>query len=230
VPDANAVSAAEHTMALLLSQARRIPEADRALREGRWDREGLSGVEVFGKTLGVVGLGRIGTMVAERAAAFGMRLLAFDPHVDADHARSTGVELRPSLDDLLARSDFLTVHVPGGAATVGMIGSAALRAAKPGIRIVNTSRGAVVDEAALVEAILEGRVAGAALDVFAVEPVVESVLFSLPQVVVTPHIGGSTAESRERVGLAVAEAVLGVLRGAPPVGGPGGGAGPPASG
>jgi D-3-phosphoglycerate dehydrogenase len=213
-PQAGAVSAAEHTLALLLSQARRIPEADRALRSGSWDRDGFGGVELHGKTLGIVGLGRIGTLVARRAAAFGMRLLAYDPYAGADHARGLGVEPRASLTGLLAEADFLTVHVPLTRETAGLIGREALAAAKPGIRIVNTSRGGVVDEQDLAEAIAAGTVAGAALDVFADEPVIDSPLFALPEVVVTPHLAASTGEAQGKAGIAVAEAVLEALQGA----------------
>jgi len=213
-PQANAVSAAEHTMALMLSQARRIPEADRALRGGTWDRERYRGVELYGKTLGVVGLGRIGSLVAQRGAAFGMKVLAYDPYVGADRARRIGVEQREHLNDLLADADFVTVHLPRTRETEGLIGADAFAAAKPGIRIVNTARGGVVDEAALAEAIESGKVAGAALDVFAVEPMTESPLFNLPGVVVTPHLGASTIEAQGKAGLSVAEAVVEALNGA----------------
>ncbi|MCJ7726911.1 MAG: NAD(P)-binding domain-containing protein, partial [Acidimicrobiia bacterium] len=213
-PQANAISAAEHTMALLLSQARRIPEADRALRGGSWERERFRGVELYGKTLGIVGLGRIGTLVAQRAAAFGMTVLAYDPYVGADRTRRLGVEPRERLLDLMAEADFVTVHLPRTRETEGLIGAEALAAAKPGIRIVNTSRGGVVDEAALAAAITAGTVAGAALDVFSTEPMTESPLFEMSEVVVTPHLGASTVEAQDKAGVSVAEAVVAALKGA----------------
>jgi len=212
-PTANAVSAAEHTMALLLSQARRVPEADRTLREGTWERGRLQGVELHGKTLGIVGLGRIGTLVAQRAAAFGMRVVAYDPYVGAERARRVGVEVAESLQALLAGADVVSIHLPRTRETEGLIGAEALAAAKPGIRIVNTSRGGVVDEEALAEAIRSGRVAGAALDVFASEPLTHSPLFDLPEVVVTPHLGAATVEAQDKAGTDVADAVLAALRG-----------------
>jgi D-3-phosphoglycerate dehydrogenase len=212
-PTANAVSAAEHTMALLLGQARRVPEADRTLRSGVWERSGFQGVELHGKTLGIVGLGRIGTLVAQRAAAFGMDILVYDPFVGADRARRIGARPCETLVSLLEASDFVTIHLPLTRETEGLIGSGELAAAKPGIRIVNTSRGGIIDEAALVDAIRAGRVAGAALDVFAAEPVTDSPLFDLPNVVVTPHLGAATIEAQDKAGVDVASAVVSVLRG-----------------
>lgn len=212
-PHANVISAAEHTMALLLSLARRIPEADKALRSGSWQRERFQGVELHGKTLGIIGMGRIGTLVAQRAAAFGMRMVAFDPYVDADRIRRLGVAPVEHLVDLMAQSDFVTIHLPRTRETQGLIGAEALAAAKSGVRLVNTSRGGVVDEAALADAITAGTVAGAALDVFATEPTTQSRLFEMPEVVVTPHLGASTVEAQDRAGLEVAEAVVAALRG-----------------
>ena len=212
-PNANALSAAEHTMALLLALARRVPEGDRSVRSGGWERKRLSGVELAGKTLGIVGLGRIGCLVAERARAFGMRLAAYDPFVSGGLAAAAGVELTSSLEELMGRSDFLSVHVPLTAETRGLIGAGALEAARPGLRLVNTARGGVVDEEALAAALLSGRVAGAALDVFSVEPPTGSPLLTLPQVVVTPHLGASTAEAQARAGIEVAAAVAAALRG-----------------
>ncbi|GIU92029.1 MAG: D-3-phosphoglycerate dehydrogenase [Acidimicrobiia bacterium] len=211
-PHANTISAAEHTMALLLAQARNIARADQTLRSGVWDRSRFQGVELHGKTLGVVGLGKIGTLVAQRASAFGMRLLAYDPFVSEERARRLGVEL-VDFDRLLAESDFITVHLPKTKDTAGLIGKEALEKVKPGVRIVNTSRGGIVDEEALAEAIRQGRVAGAALDVFEHEPLTDSPLFELPQVVVTPHLGASTAEAQDKAGVDVARAVAAALRG-----------------
>jgi D-3-phosphoglycerate dehydrogenase len=209
-PDASTISAAEHTMALLLAQARRIPEADASLRAGRWERKELSGVELYGKTLGIVGLGRIGAQVAKRAAAFGMRIIAFDPIVGADQAEALGAQLA-SLDDVLAEADFLTIHAPRNAETEGLIDAEALARMKPTARLVNVARGGIVDEVALAAAIANGTIAGAALDVFAVEPTTESPLFEFPQVVVTPHLGASTHEAQHRAGASVVDAVVAAL-------------------
>jgi D-3-phosphoglycerate dehydrogenase / 2-oxoglutarate reductase len=205
-PQSNVLSAAEHTMALLLAQARNIPQAHRALSEGRWERTKWEGVELADKTLGIVGLGRIGKLVAQRALAFGMRLVAYDPFVSAERARQLSVALLP-LERLVQVADFVTLHVAKTPETAGMIGKDLLALAKPGIRIVNVARGGIVDEAALAEAIRTGRVAGAALDVFAAEPTTESPLFGLPQVVVTPHLGASTREAQDKAGDTIAEQV-----------------------
>lgn len=209
-PDASTISAAEHTMALLLAQARRIPEADASLRAGRWERKELSGVELYGKTLGIVGLGRIGAQVAKRAAAFGMRIIAVDPIVGDDQAEALGAQLA-SLDDVLAEADFLTIHAPRSAETEGLIDAEALARMKPTARLVNVARGGIVDEVALAAAIADGTIAGAALDVFAVEPTTESPLFEFPQVVVTPHLGASTHEAQHRAGASVVDAVVAAL-------------------
>ncbi len=211
-PQANAISAAEHALALLLSQARHIPQADARTRSGVWDRKSFQGVELHGKTLGVIGLGRIGSLVSDRASAFGMKVLAHDPFVGADRARRHLVEL-VSLEELLTRSDFITIHLPLTAETDGLLGKDNLARCKPGVRIVNTSRGGIVDEQALAEAVRAGIVAGAALDVFAHEPLIESPLFELRQIVLTPHLGASTVEAQDKAGVQVAEAVAAALRG-----------------
>ncbi len=211
-PHANTISAAEHTMALLLSQARHVPAAHSTLVGGNWDRKSFQGVELHGKTLGVVGLGKIGTLVAQRCLAFGMRLLAYDPFVSGERARRIGVEL-VDLDEVLAAADFITVHLPKTKETAGLLGADALSKCKVGVRIVNTSRGGIIDEAALAAAITAGRVGGAALDVFETEPMTESPLFGLPQVVVTPHLGASTAEAQDKAGTDVADAVAAALGG-----------------
>lgn len=211
-PQSNILSAAEHTMALLLAQARNVPQSHAALVAGRWERARWEGVELHGKTLGVIGLGRVGALVAQRAAAFGMRLVAFDPYVSAERAHQLGAELR-SLDDVVAEADFLTIHLPKTAETEGLIGSARLARVKPGVRIVNAARGGIIDEAALATAIAEGRVAGAALDVFEREPCTESPLFALPSVVVTPHLGASTKEAQDKAGMTIAEQVEMALAG-----------------
>jgi D-3-phosphoglycerate dehydrogenase / 2-oxoglutarate reductase len=212
-PQSNVLSAAEHTIALLLAQARNIPQADRDLRNGAWNRSKWEGVELHDKTLGIVGLGRVGVLVAQRAHAFGMQLAAYDPYVSADRARQLGVQLEPSLEELVRRADFLTIHLPKTPDTAGLISAELLRHAKPTLRIVNTARGGIVDEAALADAVREGRIAGAALDVFAAEPTTESPLFSLDTVVVTPHLGASTAEAQDKAGQTIAEQVVLALKG-----------------
>ncbi len=212
-PQSNVLSAAEHTIALLLALARNVPQADAALRAGRWERERFQGVELHGKTLGVVGLGRVGTMVAQRALAFGMRIVAFDPYVSRDRARQLGLELVPDLAALLVQADFVTVHLPRTPETEGLIGERELALMKEGSRIVNTARGGIVDEAALVRAVDRGTVAGAALDVFDDEPVTDHPLFGLDNVVVTPHLGAATREAQDKAGVAIAEMVRLALRG-----------------
>ena len=205
-PQSNILSAAEHTLALLLAQARNIPQAHSALVAGRWERSKWEGVELYGKTLGVVGLGRVGALVAQRAAAFGMRLVAYDPYISAERARQLGAELL-ELDEVIAEADFLTIHLPKTPETAGLIGTARLALAKPGLRIVNTARGGIIDEAALASAVAAGTVAGAALDVFDTEPCTSSPLFELDSVVVTPHLGASTREAQDKAGLTIAEQV-----------------------
>jgi D-3-phosphoglycerate dehydrogenase len=205
-PQSNILSAAEHTMALLLAQARNVPQAHAALVQGRWERSKWNGVELADKTLGIVGLGRIGKLVAQRALAFGMKLVAYDPFVSADRARQLSVEML-DLDELMARSDFITIHVNKTPETIGLINAERLAKAKPGLRVINVGRGAIVDEAALADAIRNGNVGGAALDVFAAEPTTESPLFDLPSVVVTPHLGASTVEAQDKAGDTIAEMV-----------------------
>lgn len=211
-PQSNVLSAAEHTMALLLAQARNVPQAHAALAAGRWERSRWEGVELHGKVLGVVGLGRVGALVAQRAAAFGMRLVAYDPYVSSDRARQIGVEMM-SLAEVVAVADFLTIHLPKTPETAGLIGVDVLTRAKPGLRIVNTARGGIVDEKALAAAVSDGRVAGAALDVFEQEPVTSSPLFELDSVVVTPHLGASTREAQDKAGVTIAEQVQLALSG-----------------
>jgi len=211
-PQSNVLSAAEQTMALLLAQARNIPQAHAALVDGRWERSRWTGVELSDKTLGIVGLGRIGKLVAQRASAFGMRLVAFDPFVSAERARQINVEL-VELRELMAVSDFVTIHVAKTPETVGLVDAELLAEAKPGIRIINVARGGIVDEAALAEAIERGHVAGAALDVFSTEPCTDSPLFGLPGVVVTPHLGASTHEAQDKAGDTIADQVALALAG-----------------
>ena len=211
-PESNILSAAELAMALLLAQARNIPQAHSALVAGRWERSRWEGVELHGKTLGVVGLGRIGALVAQRANAFGMRLLAYDPYIAPERAKRMGVEL-VALDELVAGSDFITIHLPKNKETVGLFGKDLLARTKPGVRIVNAARGGIVDEEALAEAIRSGHVGGAALDVFNEEPTTQSPLFELESVVVTPHLGASTGEAQDKAGEQIAEQVLLALAG-----------------
>ncbi len=205
-PLSNIVTAAEHTMALLLAVARNVPQADAALKAGKWQRSKWTGVELHGKTLGLLGLGRIGTLVAQRAYAFGMRLVAWDPWMSADRARKLGVELL-DLDGVFAEADFVTIHLLKTKESIGLVGKDLLAKAKPGLRLVNVARGGIVDEAALADALRSGLVGGAALDVFETEPTTESPLFDLDNVVVTPHVAGSTAEAQDKAGLAIAEQV-----------------------
>ncbi|HEX9467301.1 MAG TPA: phosphoglycerate dehydrogenase [Acidimicrobiia bacterium] len=212
-PQSNVLSAAEHTIALLLAQARNVPQADRDLRSGQWNRTRWEGVELHNKTLGIVGLGRVGVLVAQRAHAFGMQLIAYDPYVSADRARQIGVDLVSTVEELVRRADFLTIHLPKTTDTIGLVSAELLAHAKPTLRIINTARGGIVDEAALADAVREGRIAGVALDVFEVEPTTVSPLFELDSVVVTPHLGASTIEAQDKAGQTIAEQVVLALRG-----------------
>jgi D-3-phosphoglycerate dehydrogenase / 2-oxoglutarate reductase len=211
-PQSNIVSAAEHTMALLLAQARNVPQAHAALTAGRWERTRWEGVELADKTLGIVGLGRIGKLVADRARGFSMRLVAYDPFVSVDRARQMGVELL-SLDQLMAEADFVTVHLPKTKETTGLIGRDLFLKAKPNLRVINVARGGIVDEQALADAISGGVIAGAALDVFATEPTTASPLFGLDSVIVTPHLGASTREAQDKAGDTIADMVKLALAG-----------------
>jgi D-3-phosphoglycerate dehydrogenase / 2-oxoglutarate reductase len=211
-PESNVVSAAEQTMALLLAVARNVPQAHAALLNGRWERSKWSGVELSQKTLGIIGLGRIGGLVAERAAAFGMALIAFDPYIDAARAAAFGAEL-VDLDTLARTSDFITLHLAKTPETLGLVDEDFLAKAKSSLRIVNVSRGGIIDEDALFAALSTGAIAGAGLDVWATEPTTESPLFALPNVVVQPHLGASTVEAQDKAGDQVAEQVTLVLAG-----------------
>ncbi|GID91119.1 hypothetical protein Adi01nite_05310 [Amorphoplanes digitatis] len=213
-PTANVVSAAEQAVALLLAVSRHTVNAGTALREGRWERSRYTGVEIAGKTVGVIGLGRVGVLFAQRMAAFGARLIGYDPYATAERAARVGVSL-VTLDQLLARSDFISLHVPRTPETTGLLGAAELGRVKPGVRIVNTARGGLVDEDALAAAITGGRVAGAGIDVFAAEPCTDSPLLDLDAVVATPHLGAATAEAQAKAGVMVAENVRLALRGDP---------------
>ena len=211
-PTSNIVSAAELAISLLLASARFISPAHAALKAGKWARSKYTGAELFEKTLGVVGFGRIGQLVAHRMQAFGMNVVAYDPYLQPAKAAQLGVEL-VELDELLKRSDFITIHLPKTKETANLIGVDALKKVKKEVRIINAARGGVLDETALYDAIVEGRVAGAGLDVYVTEPCTDSPLFQLDQVVATPHLGASTDEAQERAGIAVAVSVRKALAG-----------------
>jgi D-3-phosphoglycerate dehydrogenase len=211
-PESTVVSAAEHTIGLLVALARNIPQAHAALKQGRWERSEWGGVELAGKTLGLVGFGRIGQQVARRALGLGMHVVAYDPFVSAERVRELGAEPTSSVDTVLGAADFLTLHLPLNDDTRGFLGRDAFARVRPGVRIVNAARGELVDEDALADAIRSGRVAGAALDVFSDEPYAGPLL-GLDGVVVTPHLAASTAEAQDRAGLIVAEQVAAALEG-----------------
>ena len=211
-PTSNIVSAAELAISLLLASARHISPAHAALRSGKWARSKFTGAELFEKTLGIVGFGRIGQLVCQRMQAFGMNVIAYDPYLQPARAAQLGVRL-VDLDELLRTSDFITIHLPKTKETANLIGVEALKKVKPAVRIINAARGGVLDEAALYVALVEGRVGGAGLDVFATEPCTDSPLFTLDNVVATPHLGASTDEAQERAGVAVALSVRKALAG-----------------
>lgn len=211
-PTSNIVSAAELAIGLLLAAARRIPEANASLKSGEWKRSRFSGVELYEKTAGIVGLGRIGVLVAQRLSAFGMRIVAYDPYVPAVRAAQMGVRLL-SLDELLSCADVISVHLPKTPETLGLVGAEALSRVKAEAILVNAARGGIVDESALYAALKEGRLAAAGLDVYSTEPCTDSPLFELDNVVVTPHLGASTAEAQEKAGVAVARSVRLALAG-----------------
>ncbi|MCX6402913.1 MAG: hydroxyacid dehydrogenase, partial [Actinobacteria bacterium] len=211
-PTSNIVSAAELAVALLLASARHIAPANAALKQGQWKRSKYTGVELTDKVVGIVGLGRIGILVAQRLSAFGVQLIAYDPYVQPARAAQLGIRL-VTLDELLKESDFITIHLPKTAETVGLIGAEQLNLVKPSVRIINAARGGIIDEQALADAIRAGKVAGAGIDVFAKEPCTDSPLFEFEQVVATPHLGASTDEAQEKAGIAVAKSVRLALAG-----------------
>ncbi|MFZ2050483.1 MAG: phosphoglycerate dehydrogenase [Solirubrobacteraceae bacterium] len=212
-PESNVVTAAEHTMALLLALARNIPQAHASLISGKWERSKFSGVEVYEKTLGIVGFGRIGQLVAHRAKGFGMKVLAFDPFVSAERYRELGVEKADGPDDIYAQADFITIHLPKTSETANFLDTEAFAKMRDGVRVLNVARGGLIDEAALKDALDSGKVAGAAIDVFPSEPMTESPLFGYRNVVVTPHLGASTAEATDRAGYQSAEQIVAALTG-----------------
>ena len=211
-PTANLLSATEHTFALMLALARNVPAADSSMRAGEWDRKGFVGTELQGKTLGIVGFGQIGQLVAVRAKAFDMEVLAFDPYLDSGMGERLEVELLP-LEEMLERSDFVTLHVPLTDQTRGVVGASELARMKPGAMLVNCARGGVVDEQALVEALDSGHLAGAAIDVFATEPPTDRRLAEHARTVTTPHIGAQTREAQERIALETVRMLLSALDG-----------------
>lgn len=205
-PTSNIVSAAELAIGHLLSLARFIPDANRSAKAGEWKRSAFTGTELFEKTIGIVGLGRIGTLVAQRLAAFDATIIAYDPYVTPTRAQQLGVQLA-SLDEVMERADFITIHIPRTPETTGLIGAAQFAKAKPSLRIVNCSRGGIIDEDALVEALSSKRIAGAGLDVFVNEPPTGSALLALDNIILTPHLGASTDEAQEKAGVSVAKSV-----------------------
>jgi len=211
-PGGNTISTAEHTFSLLMAMARKIPQAHASVKAGKWDRKSFEGVELYDKTLAILGMGRIGTEVARRAMAFGMRVMAYDPYLSASRARSLQVELKEHLDDVLPDADFITMHMPATPETHHMLNAERLAKTKKGVRIINCARGGLVDEAALFDALQSGHVGGAALDVYEKEPpAADFPLRDLPNVVLTPHLGASTAEAQESVGIEIAQAIRAYL-------------------
>jgi D-3-phosphoglycerate dehydrogenase / 2-oxoglutarate reductase len=211
-PGGNTISTAEHAFSLLVSIARNIPQADASVKAGKWDRKKYEGVELYDKTLGILGMGRIGSEIARRAIAFGMRVVAYDPYLSSSKARSLQVELFEQIDDLLPRCDFLTMHMPLTEETRHMLDDRRLALCKKGVRVVNCARGGLIDEVALGKALASGQVAAAALDVFEVEPPpADFALRELKNIVFTPHLGASTAEAQENVGIEIAQAIRAAL-------------------
>ena len=211
-PGGNTVSTAEHTFSLLLSVARKIPQADASMRGKSWDRKNFEGIELYDKTLGVIGMGRIGSELSRRAIAFGMRVIAYDPYLSAARARTLQVELVDELDDLLASANFISLHMPLTEETHHMVDATRLEKTKRGVRVINCARGGLIDEDALADALHSGQVGGAALDVFEIEPLPsDSPLRTAPNLVLTPHLGASTAEAQESVGIEIAQSIRAAL-------------------
>ncbi len=212
-PTCAMVSVAEHTIGLMIALARFVPQADALLRQGNWEKNKFLGIELYGKTLGIVGLGRIGSMLAVRAEAFGMRALAYDPYIKGARAETFGATLLESLDDVLTLSDFISIHTPLTPETRGLIGAAEIAKMKPNARLISCARGGVVDEKALLDALESGKLAGAALDVFEHEPPGDNPLLKHPRVVATPHLGAMTEEAQTRAAIDVAKQVVSILDG-----------------
>src|SRR6516165_1686309 len=211
-PGGNTISTAEHAFSLLLCVARKIPQADANVRSKAWDKKNFEGVELYNKTLGVIGMGRIGSELSRRAISFGMRVVAYDPYLSATRARSLQVELVDELDDLVAGADFISLHTPLTGETRHILDAARLRKAKRGVRIINCARGGLIDESALAQALQDRHIAAAALDVFEIEPLpADSPLRAAPNLVLTPHLGASTAEAQEGVGIEIAQSIRAAL-------------------
>jgi D-3-phosphoglycerate dehydrogenase len=211
-PGGNTISTAEHAFSLLLSVARKIPQAHASLQAGKWDRKQFQGTELYNKTLGIIGMGRIGSELSRRAIAFGMRVLAYDPYLSSSRARSLQVELIEDLEELLPLADFLTLHTPLTAETRHLLNAARLAKTKRGVRLINCARGGLIDEAALMESLGNDQVASAALDVFEKEPLpADSPLRGIPNLILTPHLGASTVEAQESVGIEIAQAIRAAL-------------------
>jgi D-3-phosphoglycerate dehydrogenase len=207
-PTSNIVSAAEQTMALMLSMARKTPQANASMKQGRWERSKFTGSELYEKTLAIVGLGRIGSLVAERARAFGMHLIAYDPYISEARAAEMAVTLYPSVAELLPLADFITVHLPKTKETIGMFGAEQFAAMKDGVYLINTARGGIYQPEALADALRSGKVAGSAIDVFEVEPCTDSPLIEFDNAILTPHLGASTSEAQDRAGEQIAEYII----------------------
>lgn len=214
-PLAASIAVAEHTFGLMLALARTIPQADASIKQGRWEKSSFVGSELRGKCLGILGLGRIGAQVAQLAAAFGMKILAYDPNLPADQFQIRGAA-QATLEEVLVTADYLTLHLPLVSSTRGLIGAAQIKSMKSGVRIISISRGGILDEAALREGLDSGHVAGAGLDVFADEPPQPNSIAVHPRVIATPHVGAQTHEAQSRAGLAIAEEVISVLNGKEP--------------
>ncbi|MCL5291702.1 MAG: phosphoglycerate dehydrogenase [Actinobacteria bacterium] len=212
-PQSNIISAAEHTIALLLAQSRNIPQANTSLKSGKWERSRFEGVELYEKTLGVIGLGRIGTLVAQRALGFGMKVVGYDPYVTKERYAQLGIERAEKIEDVLRVADFITVHLPKTKETIGLFGKKEFGLMKEGVRLINTARGGIFQEEALIEALKSGKVASLGVDVYEKEPCTESPFFEFPQVVVTPHLGASTIEAQDKAGVMIAEQVVAALTG-----------------
>ncbi|MCR3922122.1 MAG: phosphoglycerate dehydrogenase [Firmicutes bacterium] len=215
-PEGNTISAAEHTIAMMTSLARNIPAASASLKAGEWKRNNFLGVELYKKTLGVIGIGRIGSEVIKRAKVMGMHILAYDPYISVENAEKLGITLT-SLEEIYRKADFITIHTPKTKTTHHMIGAAEIAMMKDGVRIINCARGGLLEETALCEGLSSGKIAGAALDVFEEEPAVCNPICEFPNVIVTPHLGASTAEAQVNVAVQVAEQVISILMGEPPV-------------
>lgn len=212
-PDSNSISACEQTIALMLASARNLTLANNRVKSGGWGRSEFMGSELYGKTVGIIGLGRIGSMVATRLRAFGMRVIAYDPYIPMERFKRFGAERKATLNELVMEADFITIHTPKTEETIGMVGAEQFRLARPGVRVVNCARGGLIDEQALADALREGKVASAGLDVFSQEPCENNPLVGFDNVVVTPHLGATTFEAQHRVGTDVANFVLAALRG-----------------